>query len=61
LDGSRSHADLVDFLVQQVQNGVMMIHEKGVAVKDEERIRPILTKIVDETLAQLARSGLLAG
>ncbi len=59
LDGTRDRPAIVEFLIDQVQSGKMMIHEKGIAVKEPERVRPILTKIVEETLLQLSRAGLL--
>ena len=59
LDGSTDRSAIVDFLVEQVMSEKMKIHEKGAAVREPERVRPILVKVLDETLNQLARSGLL--
>lgn len=59
LDGTSDCETLVESLVAQVQAGSIMIHENGVAIKDPDRVRPMLKKIVDETLQQMARTGLL--
>ena len=59
LDGTSDRGTLVESLVAQVQAGSIMIHENGVAIKDPDRVRPMLKKIVDETLQQMARTGLL--
>lgn len=59
LDGTCDREMLVESLIAQVQGGSIMIHENGVAIKDPDRLRPMLRKIVDDTLQQMAKTGLL--
>lgn len=61
LNGKRDRPELLDALCQAVASGGLVVHERGQAVSDRQRVREILEQSLETTLAQLARMTLLLG
>ncbi len=59
LDGAHDREALVDFLVEQVNIGKLVVHEQGTAVNDSDRVRELLGQILETNLKQLGSRGLL--
>ncbi len=59
LDGAHDRSQLVDFLVEQVEQGKLIAHEAGDEVRDPTRVREMLTDILESNLLQLTRKCLL--
>ncbi|MFO1413392.1 MAG: methyltransferase regulatory domain-containing protein [Burkholderiales bacterium] len=59
LDGTRSRDELVDAMVDKVNTKILAIQREGKTVTDAAEVRALITKAVDENVAQLARVGLL--
>ena len=61
LDGTRDRAALVEILVDAVIGGRLDLRQGDEPIRDPDRIRPILTGAVDESLRRLASGALLIG
>jgi methyltransferase-like protein len=59
LDGKRDQAALLDALCDVVSSGGLVVHERGQAVADRQRVREILEQSLSAALSQLARMTLL--
>jgi hypothetical protein len=58
LDGRHDRAALTDTLCSEVHRGKLAVQDAGRPVKDEERIRQIVSGILDDNLRDIARKGL---
>jgi methyltransferase-like protein len=61
LDGQRDHESLMHDLFEEVRQGKLMVHEKGEPVQGDERLQPIVSKILSDALQWAAKRGLLSG
>ncbi|MDB5351674.1 MAG: protein related to regulatory domain of methyltransferase [Planctomycetota bacterium] len=59
LDGTRSHHEIIDRLVNAVTEGAFAINENGLPVRDPIVVRPILERSLGPCLQRLNRAGLL--
>ena len=59
LDGTRTHAEIVERLIQAVIDGEFTIQENALPVRDPERLRPILERSLPPSLQRLNRNALL--
>jgi methyltransferase-like protein/2-polyprenyl-3-methyl-5-hydroxy-6-metoxy-1,4-benzoquinol methylase len=59
LDGTRTHAQIVEELIKAVRAGEFSIHQNLQPVTDPELLRPILTRSLAPSLRRLANSMLL--
>jgi methyltransferase-like protein len=54
LDGKHDRSQLVEFLVDQVAQGKLVAHDEGTEVRGEERVREMLTDVLESSLNSLA-------
>jgi methyltransferase-like protein len=59
LDGDRTHAEIVDRLVEAVVAGKFAIQQNAIPMKDPAQIRPILERSLPPSLERLNRGALL--
>jgi methyltransferase-like protein len=59
-DGSKSEADIVEAVADRVVAGKLDLKEKGTPIKERARAKAVLTPMVRQTLAKLARCGFFA-
>ncbi len=59
LNGNHDASALVDVMAQEVRCGRLVVHDAGRPVSQEDRIKQVLTQILDENLTSIARKGLL--
>jgi methyltransferase-like protein len=59
LDGTRDRAAVIETLADLVANKTLVVHEKGKPVTDQDQVRMILGKVLEDALPSLARKSLL--
>ncbi|MFO0942788.1 MAG: methyltransferase regulatory domain-containing protein [Pirellulales bacterium] len=59
MDGQHDRTQLLEYLVEQVVQGNLIAHDAGIEVRDEARIREMLSGILEQNLQQILRKSLL--
>jgi methyltransferase-like protein/SAM-dependent methyltransferase len=59
LDGKHDRPALIDVLAAQVECGKLVLRHHGQAIKDAERIKQILSEMLEPNLQDIARKGVL--
>jgi methyltransferase-like protein len=59
LDGTRTTDALLEAMLPAATNGPLSVREAGHVIRDPHRLRPLLREVLQRSLDQLARVGLL--
>ena len=61
LDGRRVREAILDDLVKLVSDGTLVVQQEGKPIKEDESLRTILAKVLDQNLLNLTKAALLVG
>ncbi len=59
LNGMKERKEILQKLIEQVQQGALIVHQNGHPLSDDEQIRNILVGAMEQTLAHLCLSAML--